>query len=210
MTKTPEYLAWRNIKERCRNPGCRMYHRYGGRGIKVCDEWFESFMAFFREVGERPGPGYSIDRIDNEGNYEPGNVRWATRIEQQNNLSKCVPVEINGVTLGPPEWARISGLNKKTIVARVAVGVQGEAIIAPPKRRDPAMRGIDQTPSGKFYVRTRGRQPKAVGTFDTLEAAIEARDAAWGRWVPDTGHFRAAGPVEIPGPADYHERDASA
>ena len=85
LTGTVEYRAWYHMKQRCTMPNhCRWEH-YGGRGIKVCDEWITSFEAFLSHVGPKPGPGYSLDRIDNDGNYEPGNVRWATASEQANN-----------------------------------------------------------------------------------------------------------------------------
>ena len=82
---TPEYAAWRGIKCRCLNPKTRGYHRYGGRGITICAEWVDDYAAFFAHVGPRPSPKHSIDRIENNGNYEPGNVRWATAKEQMNN-----------------------------------------------------------------------------------------------------------------------------
>lgn len=85
MTNTPEYRAWKDLKKRCNNKNIPCFHRYGGRGISVCEEWASSFMAFYDHIGPRPGKNYSVDRIDNDGNYEPGNVRWATRKEQVEN-----------------------------------------------------------------------------------------------------------------------------
>lgn len=73
------------MRQRCLNPNNGGYVNYGGRGIAVCDRWRDSFENFLADMGERPGPGYSIDRIDVDGNYEPGNCRWATRSEQQRN-----------------------------------------------------------------------------------------------------------------------------
>ena len=83
---TPEYAVWKMLKQRCLNPRARKYPDYGARGITVCERWRDSFVAFLADVGPRPGPGYSIDRFpDNDGNYEPGNVRWATAKEQAAN-----------------------------------------------------------------------------------------------------------------------------
>ena len=88
--ETKEYRAWISMKNRCTNPKCRFWKRYGGRGIKVCDKWLYSFENFLADVGRAPGPGrgWSIDRMDNDGNYEPGNVKWATRKEQRQNQSR--------------------------------------------------------------------------------------------------------------------------
>lgn len=83
--ETPEFRAWMGIVQRCTNPRDRAWKNYGGRGIRVCELWRCDFVAFSAHVGRRPGPDFSIDRIDNDGHYEPGNVRWATRLEQTRN-----------------------------------------------------------------------------------------------------------------------------
>lgn len=84
-SKSPEYVVWINMRKRCLDPSDRKYADYGGRGIRVYDEWIGSFSAFLLHVGKRPSPSHSIDRINNDGNYEPGNVRWSTVYEQALN-----------------------------------------------------------------------------------------------------------------------------
>lgn len=114
LSKTRENRIWRGIKDRCYNPSRKEYPRYGARGIKMCDEWRDSFLAFYNYVGPRPSPNHSIDRINSDGDYEPGNVRWATRLEQQNNMRGNVWVEYNGERLTLGQLWRKSGVCRST------------------------------------------------------------------------------------------------
>jgi hypothetical protein len=103
----PEYRCWRAMRQRCANPKAPNYYLYGGRGITVYEGW-QDYATFLADVGPRPGREYSLDRIDNNGNYEPGNVRWATRSEQQRNKRSKVTEEMLGIMRSGGSYADIA------------------------------------------------------------------------------------------------------
>lgn len=118
----PEYEAWRSIRGRCLNPNDQAYPSYGGRGITICDDWRDSFPAFLRDVGPRPSAEHSIDRIDNNQGYEPGNVRWSTRTEQGRNKRNNHLLTLNGETRCVSEWAEVIGIQATTLFRRIRKG----------------------------------------------------------------------------------------
>jgi hypothetical protein len=110
-----EYMAWERMRSRCNNPRFASYKYYGGRGISVCEEWQHDYTAFLQCVGRRPGPDYSLDRIDGAKNYEPGNVRWATLFEQNQNRRNVRFLTIDGITKCVSEWARALGISRQKV-----------------------------------------------------------------------------------------------
>lgn len=120
--RTPEYRVWAGIVNRCENPREPAYKFYGGRGIKVDPVWRESFQSFLDHVGKRPEGG-TLDRIDNNGNYEPGNVRWATRKEQARNRRSSKMVVWKGKELSIAALAEQEGVNYKRLWQRLKDGV---------------------------------------------------------------------------------------
>lgn len=127
-----EFTAWHSMVQRCTNPKNISYARYGGRGIRVCDEWLASFLAFSRSLGVRPGSEYSLDRIDNDGNYEPGNVQWATRAQQARNNSRNTNLTIHGETLCITDWSKRSGIAANTIYYRLRLGYDSKSAVFAP------------------------------------------------------------------------------
>lgn len=132
MDRTPEHRAWVSMKQRCANPKKREYPHYGGRGITVCAEWAASFTEFYRAVGPRPSQDHSLDRIDVNRGYEPGNVRWATQQQQVENTRVARNFTLNGRTQTLSAWAREMGLARGQINGRLAAGwSMEEAILTP-------------------------------------------------------------------------------
>lgn len=119
---TSEYQAWCDMRQRCSNPNAQEYKRYGARGISVCPEWNNSFDAFLSDVGPRPGPEYSLDRIDPNGNYEPGNIRWATWKVQMRNQRRTTYVDYHGERIPLAEAAERAGLTKSAARYRYRKG----------------------------------------------------------------------------------------
>lgn len=122
--KTAGYKAWRMMNRRCSDPGSSQYSYYGGRGIKVCERWKDP-VKFVEDMGE-PIPGMSLDRIDNSGNYEPGNVRWATAKQQSRNRRSNRMLTFNGETRCAAEWAEVVGIPSGAILRRLNKGLTAE------------------------------------------------------------------------------------
>lgn len=132
MRHIPEYKNWQMMKRRCNNSSDKRYERYGGRGIKVCDRWQSSFANFFADIGPRPSPKHSIDRINNDGNYEPSNCRWATNREQSVNRISNIRAEWNGINLTATEWARKYNFDPQLIIDRLNRGWSIEKALTTP------------------------------------------------------------------------------
>jgi len=115
------YGSWSAMKARCLNPKNGRYNSHGGRGIKVCGRWLESFQNFLSDMGERP-EGKSLERVDNDGHYEPGNCRWATPIEQASNTRSVKLVTLNGITDTEAGWARRAGISPAKLCKRLKRG----------------------------------------------------------------------------------------
>jgi hypothetical protein len=127
---TAAYKCWAGMKNRCNSRSNTAYRHYGGRGIKVCDRWM-SFKAFLEDMGEPP-PGGTIDRINNDGNYAPGNCRWLTMKGQANNKRQNLRVEFRGKTQTLGEWCDELGLKYNTILCRLRRGWLPEKALTEP------------------------------------------------------------------------------
>lgn len=114
-----EYNAWGNIKSRCSNPNRADYKNYGGRGIKICDRWMNSFENFLADIGRAPSQKHSIERKDNDGNYEPNNAFWATKDQQSNNKRTNVVISYNGKTQTLTQWCRELNVDYDSMQARI-------------------------------------------------------------------------------------------
>jgi hypothetical protein len=117
-----EYSIWLAMKDRCHNPRCRMYLYYGGRGIVVCDRWRKSFVSFLSDVGMRPDPTLTLDRIDNNSGYFPGNVQWATRAHQVRNRRNNVVLQHDGRNVILTDLAREHGMLPQVLKRRLDQG----------------------------------------------------------------------------------------
>jgi len=126
-----ERQAWNDIQKRCYNPNCRDYRNYGARGIQCL---FPSFEAFLADVGPKPAQGYSINRIDNEKHYEPGNLRWDDKHTQNRNRRNNHVLTYNGESLCIAEWAERMNIPSRRLQSRIANGWSVEkALLTPPK-----------------------------------------------------------------------------
>jgi hypothetical protein len=129
---TPEYNVWYGMRQRCSYAKHSTYRLYGGRGIRVCDRWQHSFENFIADMGPRPSAEHSIDRIDNDGHYEPGNCRWALGRDQFRNMRTNRHLTLNGRTQTMVEWARELSMDVRTLHTRLKKGWTVERALTTP------------------------------------------------------------------------------
>lgn len=123
LARSKEYDAWSGAKGRVMNAKNKRFKYYGGRGVKMCDRWLESFENFIADMGSCPDGKRSLGRINNDGDYEPSNCRWESHVEQMNNVRTNHMISNDGETLTAAQWSRRTGLNASTILARIRSGV---------------------------------------------------------------------------------------
>jgi len=133
MSRTPEYDAWSHMKKRCFNLNHKAYSNYGGRGITVCDRWLD-LENFLTDMGTKPSPKHSLDRINNDGDYCLENCRWATKAEQDNNRRSNRLITIENDTRTIAQWAKEMGFGKGVIYNRLNLGWSDLKAITTPLR----------------------------------------------------------------------------
>lgn len=131
----PLYAVWKSMKSRCCNKNNRSFHRYGGRGITICERWINNFHAFMEDMGERP-KGFTLERIDNSKGYSPENCKWASRQEQQINRDVVNRFIVDGVEIVPALLAKELGLKSESIAIRVKKGLSISEILLPYKKNN--------------------------------------------------------------------------
>lgn len=131
-SRSPEYRSWESMKRRCYNPNCSDYNNYGGRGITVCQRWHSSYENFLSDMGRKPSPTHTLDRIDVNGPYSPENCRWALPAEQARNRRGGQMLTLNGETLPLGEWAQRQGVPYSKLYKRVRRGWSDEDVLTVP------------------------------------------------------------------------------
>jgi len=143
MTDTRTYHSWQGMRQRCYCPKSISYPNYGARGIRVCDRWNDSFAHFLEDMGVCPSPRHEIDRVDNEGNYKPGNCRWADRIQNARNKRSNHLLTFNGEALCLSQWCERLGFPKYIVPNRLRRGWSVERALT--------------TPLGNVYLRNKNK-----------------------------------------------------
>lgn len=129
QSNTLTWNRWRSMKARCTLVNQKSYPRYGGRGIKVCDKWLNSFIDFLNDMGECPGADWTIERIDNNSDYEPNNCKWANRHQQNRNTSRTHLIDYQGKKLCITDWADELKIPRTTITAWLKNGLDMQGIV---------------------------------------------------------------------------------
>lgn len=155
-TKHPLFQTWIAMIRRCGDPRSKGYENYGARGITVCERWRADFWAFVADMGERPSPKHTIERIKNDGHYAPDNCRWATDAEQKMNTRRNTLVTFKGKTLPVTEWARRLDIPPATLFWRLRNGVAPEIALTAPRKRGRAVGAADLEEALRKVGLTRG------------------------------------------------------
>lgn len=172
MTGKKEYKSWQGMKSRCLDPTNKDYSRYGGRNIAVCKRWLDSFDNFLEDMQLSPGPGYTLDRIDNTGNYEPSNCRWTTKTTQARNRRSNKILTFNGKSHTVAEWSEIIGINRYALYGRIKLGWDTEEILSTPSNNVRTKnRGLTLTIDGVEKTKVEWAQHFGV-RYDTLIARL--------------------------------------
>lgn len=162
----PERQAWKNMKRRVRGDSPRHRVNYTARGITICDRW-DSFDNFLSDMGLRPSPEHTLDRIDNDGNYEPSNCRWATRSQQARNRRTNVVLTVSGERKTLVEWAEIVGLDQRTLKRRLDRGWCAYEALSTPVLANPARRARHLSHDRATRTSTRRLAPGLTPSTDT-------------------------------------------
>jgi hypothetical protein len=133
-TKSPEFQSWLSMRSRCEQPTHRSYKNYGGRGVAVCDEWRHDYAQFLKDMGKKPSPEHTIERVDSNRGYEKGNCVWATNSEQQRNKRNNRNVEAFGMTKPLAAWAEQFAVRAEVIGWRLTKGWAPERAVSVPVR----------------------------------------------------------------------------
>lgn len=206
----PAYSSYQSMKTRCHNPNYKSYHRYGGRGIKVCYRWLTSFWLFLEDMGEKPTPEHQIDRIDSNGDYTPENCRWVLPKEQQNNRSSNVILEFRGKSQTMQQWCDELGLSKALVRTRLfEYGLSIEEALTRPLRAHLANLRDDISRSGAKPLTVNGEThtlnewARRIGISRTT---LSGRIKRWGAEMAVSGnmpsnslHRKSAKPITFNG-----------
>lgn len=134
LRKIPEYRSWDKMKQRCLNPKHKNYRHYGGAGVTICQDWQDSFLAFYRDMGPMPTPRHTVEREDGTKGYSPDNCRWATRAEQARNRRDNILLTFNGKTQVVKDWEKETGIPDNTIINRLRKGWPIDQVLSPVKK----------------------------------------------------------------------------
>lgn len=195
----PLFRTWLAMKRRCYNPRSHGYPDYGGRGITVCDEWRNDFAVFFKDMGEKPSPEYTLERKRVNENYCKDNCKWATLEEQANNKRNSRFIEAGGKTQTLQQWSRETGCHPTTILARIAIGMtEAEAVTTPVMTDNHRQLTADQVRQIRAMKATAGGQ-SAVGRLYGVSKTVITRiwDGSAYRDIPGADEV-AAIPMSIP------------